>query len=258
MNDPYRIQLPAYEGPLDLLLDLIRKQQIDIYDIPISKITREYLDTIQAMQELDIKLAGEFLFMAATLIHIKSKMLLPADPLQPESQEDDPRADLVKRLLEHEKFKNAAQMLYQKELLERASWTLPGVKEFQDTSVEPELKVSSFDLIIYFHSIQERRKDVQLMEIEHQEITIGKVLQDLKTIFEDSSGDVSLGRLFSAYRSRRALVVVFVALLEMAHLQAIVLVQKNRFGEIMARRKNKFAAVMHDLEQWTSRIEIEV
>ena len=257
MNDPYRIQLPAYEGPLDLLLELIRKQKIDIYDIPISKITRQYLDTIQAMQELDIKLAGEFLFMAATLIHIKSRMLLPADPLQPESQEDDPRADLVKRLLEHEKFKNAAQMLSQKELLERASWTLPGVKAFQDTSVEPELKVSSFDLIIYFHRIQERRKGAQLMEIEHQEVTIGKVLQDLKTIFEDSSGDVSVGRLFSGYRSRRAVVVVFVALLEMAHLQAIVLVQKNRFGEIVARRKKKFSAVMHDLEQWTSRIEIE-
>ena len=95
------------------------------------------------------------------------------------------------------------------------------------------------------------------MEIEHQEVTIGKVLQDLKTIFEDSSGDVSVGRLFSGYRSRRAVVVVFVALLEMAHLQAIVLVQKNRFGEIVARRKKKFSAVMHDLEQWTSRIEIE-
>ena len=258
MDDPYRIQLPAFEGPLDLLLELIRKQQIDIYDIPIAKITRQYLDTIQAMQELDIKLAGEFLLMAATLIHIKSRLLLPADPLQPEGQEEDPRAELAHRLLEHEKFKNAAQMLHQKELLERASWTLPGVKDFRDATVEPELKAGSFDLIICFHRIQERRKAARAMEIEQEEVTIGKVLQDLKTIFEDSPGEVSVERLFAAYRSRRALVVVFVALLEMSYLQAIVLVQKQRFGEIMARRKKRFPEVMGDLEQWTGRIEMTV
>lgn len=258
MDDPYRIRLPAYEGPLDLLLELIRKQQIDIYDIPIARITRQYLDTIQAMQELDIKLAGEFLLMAATLIHIKSRMLLPADPLQPESQEEDPRAELVHRLLEHEKFKNAAQMLHQKGLLERSSWTLPGVRDFQDETVDPEMKANSFDLIICFHRIQERRTAARAMEIEQEEVTIGKVLQDLKTIFEDSRGEVSVDRLFALYRSRRALVVVFVALLEMSYLQAIVLVQEERFGEIMARRKKRFAEVMGDLEQWTGRIELAV
>ena len=258
MDDPYRIQLPAYEGPLDLLLELIRKQQIDIYDIPIATITRQYLDTIQAMQELDIKLAGEFLLMAATLIHIKSRMLLPADPLQPESREEDPRAELVHRLLEHEKFKNAAQMLHQKQLLERASWTLPGVRDFRDAPVEPEQQASSFDLIICFHRIQERRQAARAMEIEQEEVTIGRVLQDLRTIFEDSRGEVPVDRLFAAYRSRKALVVVFVALLEMSYLQAIVLVQTERFGEIVARRKKKFSEVMGDLEQWTGRIEMAV
>ena len=258
MDDPYRIQLPAYEGPLDLLLELIRKQQIDIYDIPIAKITRQYLDTIQAMQELDIKLAGEFLLMAATLIHIKSRMLLPADPLEPEGRQEDPRAALVHRLLEHEKFKNAAQMLHQKEQLERASWTLPGVKDFQETSVEPEQKANSFDLIISLHRIQERHRAARAMEIEQEQVTIGKVLQDLKTIFEDSGGEVSVDRLFARYRSRRALVVVFVALLEMSYLQAIVLVQRQRFGDIVARRKDNFAEVMGDLELWTGRIELAV
>ncbi|MXZ35210.1 MAG: chromosome segregation protein ScpA [Acidobacteria bacterium] len=258
MDDPYRIRLPAYEGPLDLLLELIRKQQIDIYDIPIAGITRQYLDTIQAMQELDIKLAGEFLLMAATLIHIKSRMLLPADPLGPESEQDDPRAELVHRLLEHEKFKNAAQMLHQKQVLERASWTLPGVRDFQETPVEPEQKASSFDLIICLHRIQERQRAARSLEIEQEEVTIGKVLRDLKNIFEDSRGDVPVERLFARYRSRKALVVVFVALLEMSYLQAIVLVQKQRFGEIVARRKDKFTEVMGDLEQWTGRIELAV
>jgi segregation and condensation protein A len=258
MDDPFRVQLPAYEGPLDLLLELIRKQQIDIYDIPIAKITRQYLDTIQAMQELDIKLAGEFLFMAATLIYIKSRMLLPADPLEPESPAEDPRAELVHRLLEHETFKNAAQMLHQKELVERASWTLPGVRDFQDLSIPPEQQASSFDLIICFHKIEERRKAARAMEIEQEEVTIGKVLQDLKTIFEDSRGEVSVDRLFATYRSRKALVVVFVALLEMVFLQAIVLVQKRRFGEIVARRKKRFTQVMGDLDQWTGRIQTAV
>lgn len=254
MDDPYRIRLPAYQGPLDLLLELIRKQRIDIYDIPIAKITRQYLDAIRAMQELDIKLAGDFLLMAATLIQIKSRMLLPADPLQPENRQEDPRAELVHRLLEHETFKNAAQMLHQKELLERASRTLAGSRDFQDEPVEPELKASSFDLIICFHRIQERRKAARAMEIEQEEVTIGRVLRDLKAVFEDSRGEVSIDRLLAAYRSRKALVVAFVALLEMCCLQAIVLVQKQRFGEIVARRKNKFAEVMGNLEQWTGRI----
>ena len=116
MDDPYRIRLPAYEGPLDLLLELIRKQQIDIYDIPIARITRQYLDTIQACRNSTSSLPASSCSWRQTLIHIKSRMLLPADPLEPESGQDDPRAELVHRLLEHEKFKNAAQMLHQKEL----------------------------------------------------------------------------------------------------------------------------------------------
>ncbi len=256
MDEPYKIQLPTYEGPLDLLLELIRKQRINIYAIPIAKITRQYLDYIQAMKDLDIKLAGEFLFMAATLIHIKSKMLLPADPLQSETQAEDPRSELVQRLLEHEKFKNAAQMLHQKALVERSTWTLPGVKDFQEVSPEPEVAASPFDLISHFHKIQERRKAARMMDIKQEEVTMGQVLQDVKEVFENSRGGVSLDKLFAAYRSRRAMVVAFIAILEMAYLQAIVLVQEQRFGEIVARRKKKFAEVMGDLDQWTGRIEL--
>ena len=114
MDEHYQIHLPTYDGPLDLLLDLIRTQQINIYDIPIAGITQQYLNTLRRMEQLDIDVAGEFLLMAATLIYIKSRMLLPKDPLLPEGQTEDPRLELVQRLLEHERFKNAAQMLHQK------------------------------------------------------------------------------------------------------------------------------------------------
>lgn len=256
MDEPYKIQLPTYEGPLDLLLELIRKQKINIYDIPIAKITRQYLDNIRAMRDLDIKLAGEFLFMAASLIYIKSRMLLPTAPFRSDTEAEDPRSELVQRLLEHEKFRNAAQMLHQKALVERSVWTLPGLKDFQEVAPEPELAANPFDLISQFHKIQERRKAARIMEIEQEEVTISQVLQDLKAVFENSGGDVSLEELLASYRSRRAMVVAFIAILEMAYLQAIVLVQEQRFGEIVARPKEKFAEVMGDLDQWTGRIQL--
>src|SRR6201987_2892408 len=118
MASPYRINLPAYEGPLDLLLDLIRKQEMDIHNIPIAKITEQYPDYLHQPENFDIDVSAAFIYMAATLIHIKSKMLLPADPLAGPAAQEDPRGELVHRLLEHEKFKNAAQLLYQKQQVE--------------------------------------------------------------------------------------------------------------------------------------------
>src|ERR1700738_422374 len=128
---PLNFHLEQYDGPLDLLLDLIRKQQINIYDIPIASITQQYLDYMQRALELDIELSSEFVYMAATLIHIKSRMLLPKDPeLEKMSGEEDPRQELVDRLLEHERFKNAAEMLQQKRLVEEAIWSNPQIKAF--------------------------------------------------------------------------------------------------------------------------------
>src|SRR5258708_4053215 len=121
-----------YDGPLDLLLDLIRKQDIDIYDIPIARITGQYLAYVEGLKHLDVNVAAEFIYMASLLIHIKSKMLLPRDPDLPPGEEGDPREELVQRLLEHEKYKNAAQMLLQKQQLEDAVVSNPSLKEFKD------------------------------------------------------------------------------------------------------------------------------
>src|SRR5881275_2747458 len=140
-DSPFAVAVgDVYEGPLDLLLDLIRKQDIDIYDIPIAKITAQYLTYVEKLRELDVNVAADFIYMAAVLIHIKSKMLLPRDPAAASEAEDDPRAELVNRLIEHEKFKSAAQMLMQKQQIEDAVWSNPALKDFKDAEgTDPEI-----------------------------------------------------------------------------------------------------------------------
>jgi len=148
----------VYEGPLDLLLDLIRKQDIDIYDIPIAKITEQYLKYVESMKQLDVDVAAEFIYTASLLIHIKSKMLLPRDPDAP-AEAEDPRLELVNRLLEHERFKTAAQMLLQKQQIEEAVWSNPAMKEFRDAEgTEPELAADVVDLVKTFQKILDRAR----------------------------------------------------------------------------------------------------
>jgi segregation and condensation protein A len=248
MDENYKIHLPSYDGPLDLLLDLIRKQEINIYDIPIARITEQYLSYLHMMEELDINVAGEFLLMAATLIYIKSKMLLPKDPLLP-GEDLDPRMELVQRLLEHEKFKNAAQMLYQKELVESSTWTRSGRSDLESGG-EEEIQVTLFDLVSAFQKVLEKVKARVSLEIERDEMTMGQVMEKLRDFFERSPGTVSLTEVLDSYRSRRSLVVAFLAILEMVHLQAIKLVQKQIFGEILAKRRENFESVMSQMDQW--------
>src|SRR5215813_3755200 len=142
MLDELKISLPHYEGPLDLLLDLIRRQKLDIYDIPIAKVTEQYLAYLHLMEEMNVDLASEFLVIAAQLIYIKSRMLLPPDPDATPDEQEDPRSELVRRLVEYEKFKNAAQMLYQREMIENAVWSNPGEVTMNEVDLEPELNVT--------------------------------------------------------------------------------------------------------------------
>ena len=157
-----------YEGPLDLLLDLIRKQEIDIHNIPIAKITEQYLDYLHQLEKLDIDVSADFIYMAATLIHIKSKMLLPVDPLAGREEPQDPRDELVHRLLEHEKFKNAAQLLYQKQQIEDHVWSHPDKSLYAGDEVQGELVVSLVDLVKTFQQVLERRKEVPKFELHHE------------------------------------------------------------------------------------------
>src|ERR1700729_3364458 len=170
---PFNFHLEQYDGPLDLLLDLIRKQQINIYDIPIASITQQYLEYMQRALELDIELSAEFVYMAATLIHIKSRLLLPKDPeLEKISPEEDPRKELVDRLLEHERFKSAAEMLHQKRVIEEAVWSNPQIAEFRAADGDPGLAVTLFDLVKTFQGVLERIKSRPTYEIDKEEVTV--------------------------------------------------------------------------------------
>jgi len=163
----------VYEGPLDLLLHLIRTQDIDIYDIPIAKITAQYLAYLEKLRELDVNVAAEFIYMAAVLIHIKSKMLLPRDPAASSEAQDDPRSELVNRLIEHEKFKSAAQMLMQKQQIEAAVWSNPALKEFKDAEgTEPEIAADVIDLVKTFQQILDRARNRPMIQVDEEAVTV--------------------------------------------------------------------------------------
>lgn len=245
---------------MDLLLDLIRKQQIDIKDIPIATITSQYLEYLQRARDMDMDLGAEFVYMAATLIHIKSRMLLPRDPaLGAEGENDeDPRQELVDRLLEHERFKNAAEMLQQKRLIEENVWSNPQVKEFVSEDEDPGLAVTLFDLVKAFGELLERTKNRPVYEVQDSDVTVGSMVQYLKERFGEVKVDqpVFIMRLFELQRSRRAMVALFLAVLEMVRMQAVVLIQKDLFGEIALQRHTGFDAVFAS-DQPTAAIEKE-
>jgi len=243
---PFAVTLgELYEGPLDLLLDLIRKQDINIYDIPIAKITAQYLGYVERMRELDVNVAAEFIYMAAVLIHIKSKMLLPRDPLAPAEALEDPRTELVNRLLEHEKFKSAAQMLLQKQQIEDAVLSNPALKEFMEAEgAEPELAADVIDLVKTFQQVLERARTRPILEVNDETVTIGQMIQYLRRRLSLEDRPIRLKQMLRNVQSRQALVCMFLALLELVRLQAIQVRQDLLFGEVLVRKHTHFEEVM--------------
>jgi len=235
----------VYEGPLDLLLHLIRKQDIDIYDIPIGRITAQYLAYVEKLRELDVNVAAEFIYMAAVLIHIKSKMLLPRDPAAASDSQDDPRAELVNRLIEHEKFKAAAQMLMQKQQIEDAILSNPALKEFRDAEgTEPELAADVIDLVKTFQQILDRARNRPMIQVDEETVTVGQMIEYLRRRLSLEDRPIRLKQMLRNVESRQALVCMFLALLEMVRLQAIQLRQDRLFGEILLRKHVGFDAIM--------------
>lgn len=220
---------------MDLLLDLIRKQQINIYDIPIARITAQYLEYMQRAMELDIELSSEFVYMAATLIHIKSRMLLPTDPeLEKISPEEDPRKELVDRLIEHERFKHAAEMLHQKRIVEEAIWSNPQIGQFLSEDEGPALAATIFDLVKTFQRVLERAKSRPLYEVDQEDVSIPDMIDLLRRRLSSPRRNqpLSATELFEAQRSRRAMICLFLAILELVRRQAVDLIQTEAFGDI--------------------------
>lgn len=241
---PLNFHLEQYEGPLDLLLDLIRKQQIDIRDIPIAKITSQYLEYLEKAREMDLDLGAEFVFMAATLIHIKSRMLLPTDPaLRKEGEaEEDPREELVERLLEHEKYKNAAEMLQQKRMIEENVWSNPQMKQFAAEIEDPGIAVDMFDLVKALSQVMERIQNRPIYEISDETVSVADMVSHLRRLIADTAKDkpVFILQVMEQQRTRRAMICLFLAVLEMVKLQAVQILQKDLFGEIALGRGERF------------------
>jgi segregation and condensation protein A len=234
-----------YDGPLDLLLDLIRKQDIDIYDIPIAQITAQYLAYVENLKHLDVNIAAEFIYMASLLIHIKSKMLLPRDPDLPQDQQEDPRDELVQRLLEHEKFKSAAQMLLQKQQIEDAVVSNPSLKEFMvDESAEPNLVVDVVDLVRTFQEILERAKNRPVLQVNEETVTVAQMVEFFRRRLVLEDKPIRLKRLLLHVQSRNALISAFLALLELVRLQAVLLRQDKVFGDILIKKHEMFDTVL--------------
>jgi len=226
----YTVQLEVFEGPLDLLLHLIRQQEIDIYEIPIAQITDQYLQYLDRMKNLSITIAGDFLVMAATLIHIKSGMLLPAEPGSQLAEEvEQSRNELVERLLEHEKFRQAAQMLYERETVELSVWP-PEDSEFEDEEKEL-ISANVFDLVSAFNRMVERYKDQIVLEIQHEAVSLEEKIGEIRRLLS-VQGEFLFSLFFQKKISRLHIAVTFFALLELTRLQEIRLVQKDLFEDI--------------------------
>ena len=232
-GDELKLILGEFSGPLDLLLYLIRQEQVSIYDIPVARITDEYLRYLRLMQGMDISVASDFLVMAATLIEIKSRTLLPPDPNTQAGQEaeDDLRHQLINQLLEHQKFKAAAEMLWSRATVEQAVYTRAPIDSDKHN---PEVSAGVFDLLKMFQEILARRKEEVMLEIERDEITMAEMLERLRNMIR-SAGELNLRHFFEQARSRRELVLAFLSILEIVRTTEIVLVQRRTFGDIVAR-----------------------
>ncbi len=235
-GEELKLYLGEFAGPLDLLLYLIRQEQVDIYDIPIARITDEYLRYLRLMQDMDISVASEFLVMAAQLIEIKSKMLLPPDPIGDAAAAagDDPRRELINQLLEHQKFKAAAQMLWSRATVEQAVYVRAPI---ETDKANPEVSAGVFDLLKIFQEILARKKKEVLLEIERDEVSLAEMLERLRNMIL-STGELNLRQFFERARTRRELVLAFLAVLEIVRTSEIVLVQEETFGDIIARVVN--------------------
>lgn len=236
--EEYPVRLENFEGPLDLLLHLIRKHEVDIYDIPISLVTQQYLEYLELMHELDLEVAGEFLLMAATLIHIKSRLLLPRPAPDQEALDEDPRDQLVRRLIEHQKFKAAAELLHERETVRSAQWMRPDgrVVDIAGDEYEDELEVDLFSLLTAFRAVIERAKQRPTVVVPGEQVPIETRIEQLLARLSETEA-CGFDELFADAAAKSELIVTFLALLEMIRLRLVRVFQTGPFGEIRVYKR---------------------
>jgi segregation and condensation protein A len=248
--DAFPVRLANFEGPLDLLLHLIKKHEVDIHDIPIALITQQYLETVVFIQELNLDIAGDFIVMAATLIHIKSKMLLPRPETAAgvEGEEEDPRDALVRRLLEHQKFKAAAELLHEREQVRSAQWLRPDerVAEIAGDDYEPELEVDLFSLLNAFQAVVQRAKQRPRVFLPAEQISVEDRVEQLLARLSETEA-CGFEDLFADVQERGGLIVTFLALLEMIRLKLVRVFQAGSFGPIRVYKRSRPADAPHPI-----------
>jgi segregation and condensation protein A len=244
----YPVRLDFFEGPLDLLLHLIKKNEVNVYDIPISLVTKQYLEYLDLMQELNLDVAGEFLVMAATLIHVKSRMLLPRPDPSQEDPLEDPRDALIRRLLEHQKFKAAAELLHERETIRSAQWSRPdgAIQDLTDNPPEPELEVDLFSLLTAFRGVLERAKQRATVPLPAEQIPIELRIEQLLGRLSETEA-CGFEDLFADVETRAGLIVTFLALLEMIRLKLIRVFQGATFGPIRVYKRARPADAPHPI-----------
>jgi segregation and condensation protein A len=248
--EAFPIKLSNFEGPLDLLLHLIRKHELNIHDIPIALITAQYLAAIALLQELDLDVAGDYIVMAATLIHIKSKMLLPRPETAAgvDAEDDDPRDGLVRRLLEHEKFKAAAGLLHEREQLRAAQGLRPDgrVAQIAGDDYEPELEVDLFSLLTAFQAVVQRAKQQPGVPLPPEQISVEARIDQLLARLSETQA-CGFDDLFADVHDRSGLIVTFLALLEMIRLKLVRVFQSGSFGPIRVYKRSRPADAPHPI-----------
>lgn len=233
MNAPYKVKLEAFEGPLDLLLHLIKKEELDIYDIPIARVTRQYLEYIELMRMLDLDVAGEFLVLASDLMRIKARMLLP----KPEELEEelDPRAELVRRLLEYRKYKEVAKDLKSREGERLGVYSRGWTPEVTDEPIIEMQDTSIYQLLDVMRTVMFRFGQEAVHRVAREEIKVEEKMDELLSALAQVDG-VAFRSFVESCRSKLEVLVVFVALLELIRLRQVIVYQKAAFGEIWMSR----------------------
>lgn len=237
---PLHVKLSVYDGPLDLLLELIKKNEMDIYNIPVAEITRQYLESLAHMKQLDLEIAGEFIVMAATLIYIKSKMLLPQDNTEDDEEGGDPRAELVRKLLEYQAFKEAAKELGLLED-ERGKMFTRQISDYylseldaQDIEIDA-FSANLFDLLSAFQTVLTRAGRTEMHEVFEQVITIEEKMAEIRSCL-DQQGRVLFSNLFPERWTRNQLIATFLAILEIVRTKIARVMQEKQFGEIVIEK----------------------
>jgi len=246
--DAFPVKLEHFEGPLDLLLHLIKKHEVDIHDIPIALITQQYLETVAFIHELNLDIAGDFIVMAATLIHIKSRTLLPRPAPEQEDPEEDPRDALIRRLIEHQKFKAAAEMLHEKETVRSAQWTRSDlvIAPIAGDKPEPEIEVDLFSLITAFRTVLHRAKQRPTVTMPGEQIPIELRIEQLLAGLSETEA-CGFTDLFDNLATRADMIVTFLALLEMIRLKLIRVFQAGSFGPIRVYKRPRPADAPHPI-----------